>query len=94
MENPLEQASVEDAPESSEDQNNEYSDKTGQDSDEEEHDIIIDEIVPPPEQFFIDWNNDGINDLVRKDIDRKFYVFPNYGSDENPVYNESYPYEE
>lgn len=54
---------------------------------------IIDEVVQPAEQFFTDWNKDGAEDLVRKELDGKYYVFPNYGTNENPVYNESYAYE-
>ena len=54
--------------------------------------VIVDGIVHPADQFFEDWNDDGVNDLVRKDIDGKFYVFINYGTDDAPVYNESYIY--
>jgi len=53
---------------------------------------MVDEIVPPQDFFYEDWNNDGLKDLVREEIDGKWHVFPNYGTDENPVYNESYAY--
>jgi hypothetical protein len=55
---------------------------------------IVDNTVQPVDQFFVDWNNDGKNDLVRRELDGKYYVFPNKGTDDAPIYDESYLYNE
>jgi len=56
--------------------------------------IIIDEIKMPRPHKFIDYNKDGILDLVRKEVDGKIYLYINKGSNKAPVYMPGVLYEE
>lgn len=58
-------------------------------SDEETDKIIYD---TTSDLFYTDWNGDGTKDLVRKEIDGNYYVFPNYGTDKYPLYSKSFVY--
>jgi hypothetical protein len=54
--------------------------------------LIVDEIRAPVPHKFIDYDGDGLLDLVRKEADGKLYVYINKGSNENPVYREGIPH--
>jgi len=59
---------------------------------ENEGSLIVDDIRMPIPHKFIDYDGDGLLDLVRKEADGKVYVYINKGSNENPVYREGIPH--
>lgn len=55
--------------------------------------IIIDKIVYPTPQEYVDYNDDGLLDLVRIEVDGIAYVYLNSGTNENPIYTKAIKYE-
>ena len=50
--------------------------------------VIIDEDKMPVKHTYIDYNNDGLLDLVRLEVDGKEYVYFNKGTKTKAVYKE------